>query len=474
MGVALREDIMLTRRSAAALRQIDDLHAQGDVAGCREALHALAGNAAQAPVLLQELGLRFTMLGLHVEAERCYARARDLRPQDPGCLYNHATALIALGRLEDAEATLDQVIALAPEDGAAWYNRSTLRRQTPQRNHVAQIEMRLGTLPADAPQRIELGYALAKEREDLGERAASFAALAHAASLRRSRLRYRVEHDLEIMQRIEETFDAAFLATAHGGHDDPRPLFVVGLPRSGTTLVDRILGSHPAIASRGESSDLALAVMRAAGPAANKDELVRRAATADLLALGRFYADTLPVTGTRRVVDKTPGNFLYLALIVAALPQARIVHVRRHPMDACYAMYKTLFRMAYPFSYDLDDLGRYWLGYARLMAHWRRVLPPGRFLEIDYEDLVANQEAVSRLLVANAGLPWDGACLAFERNPQPTLTASAAQVRQPIYRSSVGLWRKYRAELAPLEAQLHDAGIPVDREPHGAVTGHFA
>jgi tetratricopeptide (TPR) repeat protein len=462
---ALGKDATLPRAAADALRRIDALHAHGDAAGCRQALHALAADAAQETALLQELGLRFTLLGLHVEAEHSYAQASAREPQDPAGLYNHATALIALGRLDDAEGLLDRVIALAPQDGSAWYNRSTLRRQTRQRNHVAQIEQQLAGLAADAPQRIELDYALAKEREDLGDHAAAFAALAQGATLRRRRLRYRVEDDLETMRLIEDSFDAAFFASAHAGHDDARPLFVVGLPRSGTTLVDRILGSHRDVRSRGESSDLAQAVVRAAGPVADKAALVRRTAGCDFAALGRDYCNSLAANAALRVVDKTPANFLYLALIVAALPQARIVHLRRDPMDACYAIYKTLFRMAYPFSYDLDDLGRYWLGYDRLMAHWRRVLPADRFLELDYEDLVMQQEAATRRLVAHAGLDWDDACLAFERNPQPTLTASAAQVRQPMYRSSVGLWRKYRLPLAPLAARLRAAGIAIDDAP---------
>ena len=453
--------------AATALRQIDRHHQSGDGAACIAALHALADTATGQPRLLQELGLRYTLLGLHIDAERCYAQAVALRPDDPSGLYNHATALIALGRLDDAEALLDRVIARAPGDGDAWYNRATLRKQTPQRNHVAQLEQQLSRLaPGDANE-IALGYALAKEREDLGEHAAAFTALHRGADARRRRLQYRVEDDLETMQLIADTFDAAFFARPHAGHDDARPLFVVGLPRSGTTLVDRILGSHPAITSRGESADFAQALVRQVGPANGKADLVRRSAQLDSAALGRAYANTLPVGPQARVIDKTPGNFLYLGLIAAALPQARIVHLRRHPMDACYAMYKTLFRMAYPFSYDLDDLGRYWLGYDALMAHWRRVLPADRLLEIDYETLVDDQEAVSRRLVAHAGLDWDAACLAFERNAQPTLTASAAQVRQPIYRSSLGLWRRYANELAPLRRHFDTAGVRIgdDTDP---------
>ncbi|MGY1530634.1 sulfotransferase [Luteimonas sp. A649] len=466
----------MTDAAGDALRRIDALHRSGEAAACIDAMHALAVDADRQPDLLQELGLRYTLLGLFREAERCYLRALALHPDDPSCLYNHATTLIALGRMDEAEAALDRVVAQAPGDGDAWYNRSTLRRQLPTRNHVAEIEARLWQLPDSDPARVPLCHALAKEREDLGEHAASFAALKRGADARRRRLQYRVEDDLDTMRLIADTFDADFFARQHAGRDDARPLFVVGLPRSGTTLVDRILSSHRAVTSRGESAALAQAVVRLAGAASGKADLVQRTARMDFAALGRAYCDTLP-SGTlpggspsngrrpagdpARVIDKTPGNALYLGLVAAALPQARIVHLRRHPMDACYAMYKTLFRMAYPFSYDLDDLGRYWLGHSELMAHWRRVLPADRFLEVDYEALVDEPEAVSRRLVAHAGLDWDPACLAFDRNPQPTLTASAAQVRQPVYRSSVGLWRNYEHELAPLRRRLEEAGVPM-------------
>ena len=449
---------------APRMLQAELLLQRGAGAACIAVLDALAVQMPAHPQLLQDIARHYTALGRHEDAERCSARAVALRPDDPEHLYNHATALIALGRLAEAEAALDRVVELAPGDGDAWYNRATLRRQTPTRNHVAALRAQCAATPPASPAQVPLQYALSKELEDLGEHADAFAALRHGADARRRGLRYRVEDDLATMRLIAQTFDAGFFARTQAGHDDARPLFIVGLPRSGTTLVDRILSSHPDVASRGETSDLAMALMHCAGPAAGKAELVRRSANLDFPALGARYCSHLPATPARRQIDKTPVNFLYLGLIAAALPQARIVHLRRNPLDACYAMYKTLFRMAYPFSYDLDDLARYWSGYAQLMAHWRAMLPPGRLLEVDYEDLVTNQEAVSRRLLAHARLPWDDACLHFERNAHASLTASAAQVRQPIYRSSVGLWRNYRQELAPLAARLREAGVDVDAD----------
>lgn len=454
--------------TARLMAQVDRLRQEGELAACIEALRELADPSAPCqPERLQEIAQRFTSLGLHVEAERCFARALALEPENPAHLYNHATALIALGRLAEAERALDRVIELAPGDSDAWYNRATLRRQTAQGNHVALIEEQLRRLPASAPGEVALSYALAKELEDLGEHARSFAALKRGADARRRRLAYAIESDVETMRLIGEAFSSDFFARPHRGHDDARPLFVVGLPRSGSTLVDRILSSHPGIGSRGESTDLALALLRTAAPSANKAELVRHSTQLDFRALGERYCKHLSDGPALRLIDKTPTNFLYLGLIIAALPQARVVHVRRRPMDACYAMYKTLFRSAYPFSYDLQDLGRYWLAYDRLMEHWRGLLPADRFLEVDYEDLVANQEAVSRRLVAHAGLPWDAACLAFENNNEPTLTASAAQVRQPIYKSSVELWRRYETQLSPLVALLRQAGIAIDETTAG-------
>lgn len=420
--------------------------------------------------LLQDVGNLYVHLNLHVDAERCYARAAALAASEPQTLYNWATCLTALGQLERAEQLLDRVIALAPHDHDAYYNRSTLRRQTAERNHVEELSRALSTSSSPAA-RIALGYSLARELEDLRRYPESFATLKDAADARRRVLSYRVEDDVATMRQIAQAFSADYCRGAtracppYGCVQDTRPavgdatpIFIVGLPRSGTTLVDRILSSHTQVQSRGESSDLAAILMRLAGPVANKEALVRRARELDATEVGRGYCARLSRSGPRKVIDKTPMNFLYLGLIAVALPQARIIHVRRQPLDVCYAMYKTLFRMAYPFSYDLTDLARYYLAYADLMQHWRDVLGAS-LIEIDYETLVADQERATRGLLDACALPWEESCLKFHRNESPTLTASAAQVRKPLYNSSVGLWRHYEHELWPLIELLHAGGV---------------
>jgi len=419
--------------------------------------------------LLQDVGNLYTHLNLHQDAARCYSRVVELAPQDPQALYNWATCLTALGRLEAAEQVLDELIARAPDDHDAYYNRSTLRRQTPDRNHLSELQGALSTANMSAAARIALGYALAKELEDLGRYPESFAALKAAAAERRRSLSYRVEQDVTTMAQIARAFDAEYCRSrAHaGGYESPRPIFIIGLPRSGTTLVDRILSSHSQVDSRGESNDVAAILMRLAGPVSNKASLIQRTTELNPTEMGRAFCARLPRSAAARVIDKTPLNFLYLGLLAAALPRATFIHVRRHPLDVCYAMYKTLFRMAYPFSYDLSDLASYYSAYAGLMQHWRDALGE-RLIEVDYETLVAEQERTTRRLLDTCALPWEEACLEFHRNASPTLTASASQVREPLYNSSVGSWRRYERELQSLTNQLRANGITTEHRAHRA------
>ena len=446
---------------AAELLRIECLLQLGELAPGLEALDLLRDRAQGHSRLLQDVAQLYSHVNRHAEAEVCYAQAAALTPDDPATLYNWSTALTGLGKLDAAEHCLDRVIALAPGDSDAYYNRSTLRRQTRERNHVAELEARLHTPGLARLTQVPVGYALAKELEDLGEYSQAFAALRGAADARRQSLSYQVETDVQGMADICRGFDAQYFIRPGAGHADSRPVFIIGLPRSGTTLIDRILSSHSAIESRGESSDLGATVMRLASPARNKRELIEHAAQLDAALIGREYCARLPHSARAHLSDKTPVNFLYTGLIAKGLPGARIIHVRRHPMDVCYAMYKTLFRMAYPFSYSLDDLARYYLAYRGLMEHWRTLLGP-RLIEVDYEDMVAHQEATTRRLLEQCEWPWESSCLSFHKNETPSLTASAAQVRQPIYSSSVGLWHHYEQELEPLSIRLRNAGIAID------------
>lgn len=416
--------------------------------------------------ILQHVGEFYTHTSRNTDAERVYRRAVALAPNDPACLYNFSTALIAVGKFDEAESALDAVIARAPTDYDAYYNRATLRRQTRERNHIAELSAIMAKGTQTPAGEVQIGYALAKELEDLGDDASAFAYLKRGADRRRALLSYKVEGDVETMARLAQVFDAARLRHAPAAVTAPGPIFVTGLPRSGTTLVDRILSSHSDVDSLGEIADFAQALMQVAGPAKGRNDLIDRSAQLDHATLGRAYLERTQ-SYTRQapfLIDKTPLNFLYAGLIALALPNARIVHVRRGAMDVCYAMYKTLFRMGYPFSYDFDDLARYYVAYDKLMAHWRTAMP-GRIVEIGYEALIADQETQTRALVAACGLGWQDACLEFHRNDAPVSTASAAQARRPIYASSVSLWRRYERELAPLAERLTAAGIPLEAAP---------
>lgn len=431
----------------------------------RSGLEALEPQLAAEPEALLAVAECWTHMGRHEAAERACRAAAAAAPDSPQCLYALASSLVATGKAEEAEALYTRVIALMPCDWDAWANRSTLRRATAAQNHVDALSAALDANRADDHARVALGYALAKELEDLGDYDAAFTRLADAARARRARLSYRVEDDVETMAHLARAFDADRLKGAPPADAGPGPIFVLGLPRSGTTLVDRILSSHPEVASLGELQDFALALMGLLHGVRGKADLIARSVTMDHRALGRDYLRRIAgyEPGRPFATDKAPLNFLYIGLIALGLPEARIVHVRRGAMDSCYAMFKTLFRMGFPFSYDLSDLARYRIAYERLMAHWRALLP-GRLIEIDYELLVRDQEGESRRLVAALGLPWDDACLTFHRNAAPVATASAVQVRQPIHDRSVGLWRRYEAGLAPLAEALSSAGIALECE----------
>ena len=414
---------------------------------------------ADDPDLLQEIAQLYLHCARHVDAARCHERAAQLRPGVGHYLFNLASSCVALGDHQRAEALFDQVIELDGLDAGARLNRSMLRSATLEKNGIADMQALLARLSANDRSQVPLCYALAKEYEDVGDSERSFALVERGARARRAMLAYRVDNDVTAIAAIAATFDASRMAGAPAPQAQEASTFVIGLPRSGTTLVERILASHSEVGSLGEVNHFAFAVMKLAGGPGNKLNLIERSAGISFEELGALYRDAITsLCAKRRVINKLPENYLYLGLIRMALPGARILHLRRHPLDSCYAMYKTLFRMGYPFSYSLEDLGRYYLAYHKLMEHWRTVMP-GAFLDIDYEELVHSQEATSRRMIDFCGLSWEDACLDFHRNASPSATASAAQVRRPVYQSSVQRWRAYAKQLLPLTTYLTAHGI---------------
>ena len=431
----------------------------------REAL-VVAEAAAALPLataaLADGLGTLYSHCDAPTRALPLYARAVAAAPGNAAYLYNLATAQRMVGALSAAEASLDELIAVRPDDYAAYYTRTDLRTQTPERNHVGALRTLLHQGVADRTAQVMLRFALAKELEDLGEYAASFEQLAQGCRLQRAAMTYDVAEDVATMERIIATHDAAALKSGRG-HDADAAIFIIGLPRSGTTLVESILSSHSEVRSGGELQAFPQACIQAVqalgGTAVPKLAFVERALSLDPRELGeRYVAATQALTaGKRRFTDKLPLNYLYAGLIRRALPHARIVALVREPMDSCYAMYKALFTGAYPFSYDLDDLGRYFVAWQGLMRHWQEALGEA-LLVVRYEELVGEQEAVTRRILEHCGLPWQAACLEFHRRAGSVATASAVQVRRPLYNTSIGKWRHYEQQLRPLARYLSASG----------------
>jgi tetratricopeptide (TPR) repeat protein len=482
----LREVIRLMQAGQwrAALEQIDRLLAQDSQSaalllqraqclmglGLRaESLAAARAAERRAPTdaaLRDAAGTLYSFGNDHHSALLSFDAAVKQQPDNAQFLYNRATVRRFLGDLEGAERDYDEAIGLAPTDFEAIKNRSDLRVQTVERNHVAQLTSLASRGVQDWRGEVQVRYSLAKELEDLRQYPDSFAQLTQGAKIRREHMRYDAAMDLHTVQWIMQAFPSAPSVPTAGACEDA-PIFVIGLPRSGTTLVERILGSHSTLFSAGELDCFAISMVEAVRAQSSRaqmprQELVAQSAKLDFASLGQDYIRcAYAATGkSGRFIDKMPLNYLYCGMICRALPQAKLVHLTRHPLAVCYAMYKTLFKDGYPFSYDLGEIGQYYVGYRRLMDHWQCIMPDAIY-SVSYEALVADQLNESRKLLQFCGLEWEEACAQFHQNPAASTTASASQVRRPIYDSSVAQWRHYEPQLASLRAQLEAAGVSV-------------
>jgi len=430
------------------------------------ALQALALGPVEARTF-DTLGVVFSRVGHQANAAYCFRKAHELVPANAGYLLNLGWAEQYLGEFAAAEQTWRRCIALDPDNDAAIAALVQMVTQTADDNFVPALERLFQRAAGDADRQLRIGHALAKTFEDMKDPLAAFGWLTRAKAAKARAATGLAAWQSDVFAAARSTAPGA--GGAAQGHDSAAPIFVFGLPRSGTTLVERIITSHPEVVSAGEPMDFAGLVRRFAGAPTREliDGPTLRAVPPEQLSnLGAAYVEAIRARhpGGSRFTDKTPLNFLFGGLIHAALPQARMVCLRRHPVDSCLAVYRQRFTTGsayYDWVYSLEATARFYLAFDALVAHWRATLPADRFREVVYEDVVADQEGQSRALLDWLGLPWDDRVLAFHENAAPVATASAVQVRSPIHSGSVGRWKRYGEGLAPMLAALRAAGVGV-------------
>ncbi len=411
-----------------------------------------------------KLGWEHEARGQLEEAVTCYRRAVQLKPLADGSFNNLGNCLNALGRLDEAYAAWRTAIRLAPSCSTYYRNlvqSKALAADDPCFESLEAQIRQAARLPPNA--QADLFFAYGQTLAEHGEHEFGFTQIQRANAVYRTTVNYDETTVLGVSAQLPRLFTPDVMREKRGlGDPSAMPVFVIGMPRSGTSLVEQILASHPQIWGVGERTDFdnalawLLTTSRAQPTGAFSLEGLSEATPAQLRGLGANYlqrlAGTVPVRDEapfERVVNKYQYNFIHAGLIHLAMPNARIIHVRRSPLETCLSIYSRWFHDV-PFGYDLGELGRYYRAYDALMAHWRAVLPEGVMLELSYEELVADTEGEARRLLAHCGMEWDARCLEFYRTERAVTTASAAQVRKPIYRTSMRRWRPDLRVLRPL------------------------
>lgn len=409
------------------------------------------------------IGVILARTGLHEEALPYFERAVREEPASAQFGYNLATSLQFTGRLEEAKQAYARVLQTDPAFHRARL--ALVQLQDAKEHDLPAIAELFECHGHETDSALQLGHAAARICEARGDHTASLDWLFKAKRAKAAQVAYDRDWANRLFAAAKSREVAKFTHAIGSSADAPAPIFVLGMPRSGTTLVERILSSHPEVATAGELPDFALLVKRSSevgGPHTLSPELL--GAPYDPVATGEAYlARTARLAaGRARLIDKMPFNLFFAAHILEGLPSARIVMVRRDPRDTVFANFRQLFATDfgyYDYAYDLEDTAHFVAGFVDLAEHWRRVLPPDRYTEVHYEKLVEDQAAESRRLVAFLGLEWDEACLHFHRNAAPVATASSVQVRAPIHSRSVGQWQRYGEHGDKVDAALRRHGV---------------
>ncbi|RVA16028.1 sulfotransferase family protein [Mesorhizobium sp. M7A.F.Ca.CA.002.05.1.1] len=427
-----------------------------------EAEEIYRGTVARNPFHVRaRIGLAETLqeAGRLDEALAVFREALAIRPKDADLLHGLGVGLMEKGKLDEAVDLFRQALAINPAMATAWLMLTQVKRQKDRDSELGGMEAQHAKAPQDSLARMQLSFGLGKANDDLRDYGRAFDYFAEGNAIRRKGINYDQARTRAEFEAMKATFDAGFFEKHRPSSiSDDTPIFIVGMPRSGTTLVEQIIASHPQVYGAGELSILKKAVGKQF-PATMPGGFpwgVSDMGDADFAEAGQAYLDMLHARypNMRHVTDKMPGNFLLVGFIHMMMPKARIIHCARDAAATCLSIYKVHFRGdSHRYGYDLGELADFHNLYTDIMKHWHTVLP-GVVHDVRYEDFVADQEGQTRALIAHLGLPWDDAALSFHETDRPVRTASAAQVRQPMYQGSVDLWKRYGDRLKPLLDKL--------------------
>lgn len=463
---AFKSVVKLDRDHAAAWAHLAKLNVgEGRIAAAESALREVRRVQPNDPMVIELTGTVLNSLGEYEAAELFFERAHEMSPQNPSALMNLGNVRVFLGKIDDAVALFKRAIDLEPNSAQCHWGLANSAKAKDD-THIKTMQGLIESGRQSKRSQGFLHYAIGKENEDLGNWPEAFSAFTQGARARRETVEFNEADETAMFEAIKETYTAHWLANCPAGAEDPAPIFVLGQPRTGTTLIERVITSHSQVYSAGELQQFGLAVRRAsrhADPKRFSKELFIAAATVNPAEIGNMYLRSTAKLRDKSpfFVDKLPVNYLNIPLILAALPKAKIVHLVRGPMDACFASFKQLFADAYLHSYDQSEMARHHARYRDLMAHFRQEFP-GRIVDISYEDTARDLEPNARKLINALKLDWEDACLNFHESSSGVATASSVQVREPAHTRSIGRWRRYETELLPMMAELTRLGVPLD------------